>query len=479
MRYWSLRGSMACFLFKLALLSSLAQTTTKIVDHGPDGEKLVFAVLGDGYTTAEQQKFDSDVDNLLIKGVFSHDFYKANFNAFNVYRIDLVSQQSGVSSPTFVKNTALKVIYNGKWAKCWLEESADTDSLITDSINIGKAPDFVIIVANEANYGGCRRGNRLYVTSGDPWDVVAHEYGHAVAGLYDEYSVSGQGHYNGPAINVLNCSTVLDGKNVVWSKFIDGRTTLPTDGIRNLDPNRTVGEFKGCNYAETGIYRPVQECRMNSNTPEFCPVCLAELERRVKPYLSASPAESRSSSVPSTNGASPQGAPPPGGRRGELAEAAVTKFVSMTVRIDANLGVVVEKASEVTGRLAVAPAQSPAFIATLTKGDRSSLADLLVDDPFVVRGFSDPEQRRQGEFISHVSASTIVVNVPNSTMASVSQGVGMQLYSVKTGTKVSLPPLAPASHINLNTLIQKGELRKVIEVSSKSFGDQMRQANIK
>src|ERR1700722_18011866 len=76
------------------------QTVTKVVDHGPDGEKLTFVVLGDGYAAGDQTKFAQDVNRLLVNGVFGHDFYKDNFPAFNMYRVDLVSHESGVSSPS-------------------------------------------------------------------------------------------------------------------------------------------------------------------------------------------------------------------------------------------------------------------------------------------------------------------------------------------------------------------------------------------
>ena len=46
-------------------------TTTKIVNNGPDGQKLVFAVVGDGYSAAGQAKFAADVNNLVVNGVLA------------------------------------------------------------------------------------------------------------------------------------------------------------------------------------------------------------------------------------------------------------------------------------------------------------------------------------------------------------------------------------------------------------------------
>src|SRR5215216_5686114 len=100
-----------------------AVTTQKILDNGPDGQKLVFAVVGDGYAAADQAKYVNDVNNLVINGVLTQDFYRDNIRAFNVYRVDLVSNASGVSQPDATRDTALQTIYSGIWNRCWIEES--------------------------------------------------------------------------------------------------------------------------------------------------------------------------------------------------------------------------------------------------------------------------------------------------------------------------------------------------------------------
>src|SRR5882672_280866 len=97
MKHCPLRRSVIV-LYLLLTVVAHAQQTTKILDNGPDGEKLVFVVLGDGYAVGDQAKYQADVKTLLLDGVFSHDFYKSNKNAFNIYRVDLVSDVSGVSS---------------------------------------------------------------------------------------------------------------------------------------------------------------------------------------------------------------------------------------------------------------------------------------------------------------------------------------------------------------------------------------------
>src|SRR5215467_12624891 len=74
-----------------ALAACVAPTCTKIIDNGPDGGKLILVVMGDGYAAADQTKYDNDVNSLVANGVFGNDFFRENQNAFNVYRLNLIS----------------------------------------------------------------------------------------------------------------------------------------------------------------------------------------------------------------------------------------------------------------------------------------------------------------------------------------------------------------------------------------------------
>ncbi|MBA2322646.1 MAG: hypothetical protein H0V92_01025 [Pseudonocardiales bacterium] len=73
------------------------------------------------------------------------------------------------------------------------------------------------------------------------------------------------------------------------AQFIDPSTPLPTgvgpganynQGPRptTWDSNQEVGLFEGGGTLNTGIYRPVETCRMNSNTPPYCPVCYTSIK---------------------------------------------------------------------------------------------------------------------------------------------------------------------------------------------------------
>jgi hypothetical protein len=45
------------------------------------------------------------------------------------------------------------------------------------------------------------------------------------------------------------------------------------------DDNQDVGLFEGGGTRQTGIFRPVVNCRMSSNAPPYCPVCYTSFKR--------------------------------------------------------------------------------------------------------------------------------------------------------------------------------------------------------
>ena len=52
----------------LVVASVKAQPVTKVVDHGPDGEKLTFVVLGDGYAAGDQAECAKTSSDWLSMG---------------------------------------------------------------------------------------------------------------------------------------------------------------------------------------------------------------------------------------------------------------------------------------------------------------------------------------------------------------------------------------------------------------------------
>jgi hypothetical protein len=80
----------------------MADSMTVLRNAGPPGTKRNIVVLGDGFQAgADQTTYNDWVDSTLIKGVFGHDYYSEDASAYNIYRINLESVDSGVSTRTY------------------------------------------------------------------------------------------------------------------------------------------------------------------------------------------------------------------------------------------------------------------------------------------------------------------------------------------------------------------------------------------
>jgi hypothetical protein len=284
----------------------MADSMTVLRYAGPPGTKRNIAVLGDGFTAAEQGDFDNWVRTKLIDGVFGHDYFSEDASAYNIYRVNLESVDSGVSTRTYdehgtpndrsddtvasetVRDTALGMIFNKSWAHCWLEYGPETDQRIQDALDKW-VPDWneLLVVLNNPNYGGCGGGGRAHVPMGVDWSVIAHEFGHGIGGFADEYSAGGD--YTGGEMGWINLTTITDRATTKWHQFVAPTTPLPTgigpaanysNGPRpaGWDSSQDAGLFEGGGTLSTGIYRPVENCRMNGNSPPFCPVCYTSIK---------------------------------------------------------------------------------------------------------------------------------------------------------------------------------------------------------
>ena len=184
----------------------MPDSVTQILASGPPGAKKNIAVLGDGFAAGDQTAYNTKVQELLLDGVFGRDYFYEDKSAYNIYRVNLISAQSGVSTrvydehgtptdpsddtitSTTIRNTALGYIFSGSWAHCWLEGGASTSTKVQNALNAW-VPDYdlVVIILNNPGFGGCGGGGFQIVTMGASWSVMAHEFGHGTGGLADEY----------------------------------------------------------------------------------------------------------------------------------------------------------------------------------------------------------------------------------------------------------------------------------------------------
>ena len=267
-------------------------------------------------------------------GLFTHDYYAANKSAFNLVRMNVLSNQSGVSTKTYdadgnvtastTSDTYFGAIFNGDWAHCWVEDGPNTSQRLNDLLNQW-VPDrrLVFLLLNNPGFGGCGGGGRLTL----PLGVSPGRLSRTNAGTHSAASptntTNATTHYTGNEPGSANVTANTNRTTLKWAWAVAATTPIPT-GTDDYTPpkpagwddDQGVGLFEGgsANFA-TGIYRPVINCRMRTNDPPFCPVCNAAMSAQTNPFLGTAPTggADMSSSAPSDGYVRMRG--PPAGRQ--------------------------------------------------------------------------------------------------------------------------------------------------------------------
>ncbi|MGW5850278.1 M64 family metallopeptidase [Streptomyces sp. NPDC055254] len=241
----------------------------KMIDNGPTADRLDVVFIGDGYTAAESDRFHADARQKWDE-VTAVEPYSTYRNLFNVWTVDAVSRDSGVSGdpdPATVRDTALGSYF---WCED-IERLLCVDQPKVDSY-VAKAPeaDLVVVLANSAKYGGAGY-NEPSATLGyegistasaghaKSGQVAIHETGHSLGKLADEYfypGVPGYEKYTGPEPADSNSSTLpadrMAAERAKWHRWLGEES--PDGG--------TVGAYEGGGYFTTGLYRPTDNSLM-------------------------------------------------------------------------------------------------------------------------------------------------------------------------------------------------------------------------
>ncbi|WP_405749501.1 M64 family metallopeptidase [Streptomyces sp. NBC_00012] len=240
---------------------------------GPSDDRLDIVIIGDGYTADQQDDFHADA-TAKWADITALEPYKSYQGLFNVWTVDAVSNESGISGdpgPDTVRDTAL-----GSYFWC-----SDIERLICTDIDkvtayAAEAPaaDLVVVIANSTKYGGAgysglqaegRPFNGVSTLSSDHPSsslIAAHEIGHSVGLLDDEYTYPEYGAWTGGEPDGINSTTYtaaqLTEKQAKWYRWL-GRTD-PAGG--------TVGTYEGSAYYPLGLNRPTGSSIMRelSNT---------------------------------------------------------------------------------------------------------------------------------------------------------------------------------------------------------------------
>lgn len=301
----------------------------KIWNSGPKGQKYNVVITGDGFanTTADNQKMRDWLESRLFNGLTQVDIQPSYMNAVNFYFLDAKSSQLGITQSTRItilktnigtytgradylthkekdsdefyvwlvsgsrRNTAWSLA-SADWEACWRIPMEGWGTLTSTVINkFGGKPDEIWVVTN-IGAGGCASSSDgiriLTVDESRPTSTLLHEWGHTFGRLSDEYTRDKP--YDGGAdgkINLFEVSawngTRADIKDN-WKKWIPSWRPLPTAASDIALPDTDVGFFLGGFYATNGVYRPVLNGRMNSNSPLNSPIGNTAIREKAYTY---------------------------------------------------------------------------------------------------------------------------------------------------------------------------------------------------
>lgn len=107
-----LKFAVILLILAICLSKASAENVTAIRYNGSPTNRVDLAILGDGYTAEEMGKYAADVER-FIADVFKQEPFKEYEKYFNVYRVDVISRESGADHPSrgIYKDTALDATY--------------------------------------------------------------------------------------------------------------------------------------------------------------------------------------------------------------------------------------------------------------------------------------------------------------------------------------------------------------------------------
>lgn len=264
---------------------------TTLLNNGPSSNRLDAVFLGDGYRNTDLANYNNHVQR-AIDGLFAGIPFSHYKTYFNIHRVDVISNESGVDndpSPGILRDTALDM---GFWCE-------GIDRLLC--VNTAKAysyaanapaADHLYALANSSRYGGAAYVSSRVVTFAafhpDSSEIAIHESGHTLGNLADEYELGGPTNYTGPEPVEPNASRLtadlMESAGIKWHRWL-----REVGGV--LDG--PVDTYLGCRYSIFGIYRPSPNSKMRAlhnpfNAPSVEAIILG-IYQHVRPIDALSP----------------------------------------------------------------------------------------------------------------------------------------------------------------------------------------------
>jgi hypothetical protein len=238
---------------------------------GDPAKRFNIVILGDGYTEADMPAFRENVDQ-EVGTLFAFEPWKSYRSYVNVYRVEIVSGESGVSCDPSVtsprRDTPLGMRF---WSGC--RSDGIQRLLVMDDDAAGRYAGMVagtsaanrqiVALANSGTYGGAG-GTYATASGGNALSslIMPHEIGHSLGGLQDEYNyyqrgVPGGAYTGGEPDSIhhtLLTESQMRQQRAKWWRWLGENSTA--GGV--------VGRYEGGMYDTTGVWRPSAHSMMKT-----------------------------------------------------------------------------------------------------------------------------------------------------------------------------------------------------------------------
>lgn len=277
-------------------LAGFSPLARRVASPPNSGNRVDILVMGDGYTAAEEAKFNTDSANLLAN-LLNLTPYKEYQSFVNAKTLFTASAQSGADHPPYSSSCPATSL-----PTCCADMEMQSDPLqgtfvntafdatfcsynvhrilVVDTAKVFTAaaayPDWdkILVVVNDSTYGGSGGELGVVSTHASAVAIAQHEYGHFFTGLADEYSEPYPDYtqcsdLTGSSPCEANVTNETTRGLIKWNQWILPSTRIPTVGT----DSSIVGLFQGARYLTTGMYRPQDTCTMNALGAPFCRIC--------------------------------------------------------------------------------------------------------------------------------------------------------------------------------------------------------------
>lgn len=257
----------------------------ELTKNGQPEDVIDILFLAEGYAAEEKEKYKSDVSG-MCSDILGASPFKENRDKFHISALWTPSPESGTDIPGegIYRNTRFNSTFYTFDVARYLTTS-DMKSVYDAAASVPW--DYLIVAVNSERYGGGGFYNLLTVCTSSHEltpKVLIHEFGHAFAGLADEYYTSDVAYENYYDLQTEpwepNITTLIDFSSK-WKSMVNDSVPVPTPRIQKF--RNVTGVFEGGGYMDKGIYSPAQDCRMKSNnTSRYCPVCQSAISRIIE-----------------------------------------------------------------------------------------------------------------------------------------------------------------------------------------------------